>query len=917
MRSRAFSQLRMDETLMSKRSFRLSDSRPDAKRDVDDELAFHLDMRTKEFIEQGMSKEEAREKALASFGDVAAIRNDLRPERATRNHERARREWWFGIQMDVRYALRSLRNNPAFALTAIATLALGIGATLSVFTVVNGVLVRPLPYADPSRIAMIWIASPNQDGTTSNLPLTSGFYNDIVHDARSFERVAAFRAWSYTLGAPGVEPEPVSGARVSPSLFDVLGVHPMLGQAFTPEAAVPGGPREAMISHALWQRRFGSDRSIIGKQVSLNRESFTVVGVMPRGFSFPRGAELPAPFGFGLRTDVWAPLVFDSTDLRKYDVMNLSAVGRPLAGVGLASAERELSGLMKRFLQTNAPTVKLDYKLVPLAEQAAGDVKRGLLILLGAVVFLLVIACANVASLLVARATNRRRELAVRAALGAGPARIARQLVTENVVLAVAGGTLGIAISYWGTRVMLALVPGSMPRADDIGVDWRVLAVAAVVALVVGAVFGVASAYSVRWTRLAETLHSGGTRTTGDTGRRVGRQVLVSAEVALSLMLLIGAALLTRSFIRLQQVHPGFNATGVLTLGASMPVAGRFDPARDGPKWATTFAQASERLAAVPGVVAAGAVSSLPLSGVLEGGGLTIPGQVPDQSGQGPHAQYNVVSGNYFRAAGIKVVAGRVFDSSDDAPGAGTLIVNREFARKYYPSEAAALGSALTPQFTFTRGKQHTIVGIVENVKQQSLDEEAAAQVYIPQAQLTYPTLVYMLRVDGDPLSVVSAVKRELRAVDPTITIRDVRTMEDVLEHSLARQRFSMTLIAVFAISALALALVGLYGVITLIVGQRQREIGLRLALGARPADVVRMVLRDSSRLSLAGVAIGLVGAFALTRVLAALLYDVSTRDAATFVGAGLIVLVVSLAAGLVPARLASRVDPTVALRAD
>jgi putative ABC transport system permease protein len=597
--------------------------------------------------------------------------------------------------------------------------------------------------------------------------------------------------------------------------------------------------------------------------------------------------------------------------------MNLSAVGRVKGTLALRDAQSELSGIMRRFLDANAPQLKLSYRLVPLSEQAGSKVKRGLLILFGAVLFLLLIACANVASLLVARATSRQRELAVRAALGAGRGRIARQLVTENLVLAAAGGALGIALSYWGTKVMLSLVPGSMPRADDIGIDWRVLSVAALVVVIAGVLFGIATAYSVRWRRLAAELHSGGTRTTGDRARRLGRQLLVTAEVALSLVLLIGAALLTRSFMRLQQVQPGFDASGVLTAGAFLPVGGQFNPVRDGPKWATALNQATARLNETPGIVAAGAVSSLPLSGGFESGGLRITGRAPDPPGQGPSAQYNVISGSYFKAAGIQVVAGRVFDSSDDAPGAASIIVNREFVRKYFPSESDALGRTVTPTFTFTQGRQHTIVGVIETIKQQSLDEDPIAQVYVPQSQMAYPGLTFVLRVEGDPLSAIPIVKRELRAVDPAIRVTDVRTMQDVLDHSLARQRFSMTLIAIFAGCALALAVVGLYGVIALVVGQRTREIGVRLALGARPVDVVRMVLADSSRLSIAGVVLGVLGALALTRVLGTLLYGVSTTDTLTFVGAALIVLVVSLAAGFAPARRASRVDPTLALRAE
>jgi predicted permease len=901
---------------MTKRSFRLSNSKPDAKRDVDDEVAFHLEMRTRELIAQGMSPDEARRAAAATFGDVQAIRSDLTRQRASRNEERARRDWWHDIRMDVKYALRSLRANPAFAATAIVTLALGIGATLAVFTVVNGVLVRPLPYHDPSHLAMVWIAAPSEDGGTSELPLTSGFYSDLERSTGRTGQMAAFRGWSYSLSEAGsTEPEPVEGARVSPALFDVLGVRPFIGQAFDESAAVPGGPRVAVISHALWQRRFGADRSIVGRRVTLSGEPFTVVGVMPPGFSFPRGAELPAPFRFALRTDVWTPLVFDSAAIVDYGTMNLSVVHRRRQGVSAADAEGVMSRVMGDFLAENAPNLEWTYRLVPLTEQAGRTVRRGLLILMGAVLFLLVIACANVTSLLVARTTNRRRELAVRAALGAGRPRIARQLITENVVLAVCGGALGIALSFWGAKVMLALVPGSLPRADDVGIDGRVLAVAALVALAAGALFGIATAYSVRWTRLSAELHSGGARSTGDRTRRFGRQLLVTAEVALSLMLLIGAALLARSFVRLQQVQPGFNPSNVLTVEAGLPIPGQFNPARDGPGWATTLNQAAATLNSIPGVVASGAVSSLPLGGGWEGGGLRITGREPDPPGQGPNAQYNVVSGDYFRAAGITVVAGRAFDSRDDVSGAGSIIVNREFVRKYLANVPEPVGHTVTPTFTFTRDKLHTIVGIVNDVKQQSLEGEPATQVYVPQSQMPYPGLTFVVRTEGDPLGVLPAVKRELRAVDPRITVSGVRTMQDVVDGSLSRQRFSLTLIAVFAVSALLLAVVGLYGVIALIVGQRSREIGVRLALGARPIDVVRMVVLEGSRLGLAGVVVGVLGAVALTRVLDTLLYDVSATDTATFVGAALIVLLVALAAAFGPARRASRVDPTVTLR--
>ncbi|MEX2154974.1 MAG: ABC transporter permease [Gemmatimonadaceae bacterium] len=901
--------------------------RPSERSEVEDELRFHIEMRTRELIEQGEDPPRARAMAEERFGPVRPIEIALVDSTRRRRQREERAEVFMNLTQDLSYAFRSLKKNPAFAAAAIATLALGVGATLAVFTVVNGVLLRPLPYKDPSRIDMIWITSQGLDGVPSDLPLTSGFFTDIERQSKSFEAMAAFRSWPYALAhAAGSEPEQVSGARVSPALFDVLGVHPAAGRAFTRQDAKPGAPHVALISHDLWHTKFGGDQGIVGKQVYLSGASFTITGVMPAGFAFPRGAELPSPFGFGLRTDVWTPLVFDSTDLRNYGTMNLSAVGRRASagpspslrsGSERQRAQAELSGIMKRFLAENAPNLKLDYRLVSIADQAGNKVKRGLLILLGAVVFVLLIAAANVASLLVARVANRQRELAVRAALGAGRGRIARQLVTENLVLAVSGTAIGVVIAFWATKVMLALVPGSMPRADDIGLDWRVLSFAAAVALLTGIAFGIAAAYSVRWSRLSGMLHSGDTRSTGSIGHRYGRRLLVATEVALSLMLLIGAALLTRSFIRLQQVRPGFDATNVLTAGMSIPIAGRFAPADDGPAWARTFDEVTARLGSAPGVVAAGAVSALPLTGSFESGGVRPVGRTYEP-GQGPTAQYNVVAGDYFGAAGIRMIAGRQFDASDAATGRASIIVNREYARKQFGSETGAIGREVNATFEFTRNRPpRTIVGVADDVKQMSLDDEPASQVYVPVSQMAYPGLTLVLRTSGQPLGALAIVRREVRAVNPAATVNDVRTMESVVSHSLARQRFSMTLIAVFAALALVLAIVGLYGVLALIVGQRRREIGVRLALGAKPSDVVWMVVSEGARVTAVGVVLGIGGSLALTRVLGSLLYGISTTDVVTFVGAGVVVAIVALGATFAPARRAARVDPKAALMAD
>jgi putative ABC transport system permease protein len=903
---------------MTGKKFHLAESVRNANREVNDELAFHIEMRTRELITEGVAPDEARRRAIAHFGDVSGISAELRREREARNAERQRQDWWSAAKMDIGYSLRWLQRNKLFAMASIATLGLGIGATLAVVTVVNGVLVRPLPYPDASRLGNIWMTEQGSSGDPYDMPLASGFYLDLARDARSVIP-AAFRAWSYPLARDrDASPDIVSGARVVPEFFDVFGVRPLAGQPFTRAEAVPGAPHVAVISHDLWQRRFGGDSSIIGTPIFLGGEAHTVTAIMPAGFTYPRGAELPAPFQFGRRTDVWTPLVFDSTDVRNYGTQNLSAVARLKDNVTFESAQAELTSIMKSWLADNAPELKIGYRVRSMSDQASATVRRSLLILFGAVIFALLVVCANVASLLVARVASRQRELALRATLGAGHGRIARQLVTENLVLAFAGTLLGIVIANAVTRVMLAMVPGSMPRADDVALDWRVAAFAGAVAVLAGVAFGLAAAASVRWNQLAGSLHAGGLRTIGGIRQRLGRRILVVSEVALSLILLIGAALLTRSFVRLQQARSGFDPNDVLTVNVGFPMAGRFNPVTDGSRWATALNALTARLAQSPGVVAAGATSALPLSGVVEGGGLTIPGRPPDPPGQGPHAQVSVVSGAYFAAARIAVVTGRVFDASDDATGVRTIVVNREFARLYLNGDQNAVGKDVQPTFDFVpNAGTRRVVGVVDNVKITSLEEAATPQVYVPESQHTYPGLSFVVRTNGNPRTAVETVRAAVREVSPQLTIKDLRTFDDVVSLSLARQRFNMTLIGAFAVLALTLAVVGLYGVLSLLVGQRSREIGVRLALGATRQDVMRLVVWEGGRIAGIGVIIGVLGALAMTRLLASMVYEVGTRDLATFVGATLIVMVVSLFAAVFPARRASRLDPNAALASD
>ena len=906
-----------------KRTFRLSDARPDTRRDVSDEIRFHLDMRAQELMEQGLSNEDAWREARRQFGDIAAIEAACRDERAARTRERGRREWWRGLAMDLAYAIRSLRTNAGFTVAGVLTLGLGVGAAAAVFTVVDGVLLRPLPYADPGRLTMVWISSATAQSVGQQIPLSSGLYVEARSAVKTLEPMAAFRSWPFVLsGEANAEPEQIPGARVEAPLFATLGVRPLLGRTFTTEEAVPGAPHVIVISYGLWQRRFGGARDIVGRTVTLSGDRYSIIGVMPRGFAFPRGAELPPGLQFGPRTAIWAPLAFTPEDRRNYGTMNLSAIARLTPRATPASARAELVTFGERALaEVGFPAGRYTFTTVALEDQAARTVRRGLLVLLGAVGFVLLIACTNVANLLIARTGARAREFAVRAALGAGRIRIIRQLVTENIVLALGGAAVGMLIAMWGSRAMLALVPGNLPRADDVGVDLRVAGFACLVAIGAGIAFGLAGAIHVARQSVAGTLQSAGTRLTGNARRRFGRRMIVATEVALSVVLLVGAGLLAGSFARLQHVTPGFDPRGVLSGSVLLPVGARFDPVHDGPRWSRFFDQLTARLDALPGVRDAGAVSSLPLSGAVESGGFTVEGRPAPLPGSGPSADYAVVSGDYFAAMGIRLLSGRTFDGRDRADAPGVVIVNRALAHRHFPA-VSPIGQRIRTGFDFAGGTSREIVGIVDDVKQTSLDAETSPAAYVPATQMPYPFMTVVVRascpgasVECDAVATLPAVQKTLASMDGTLALSDVRTLADVFAGSIARQRFSMAVLGVFAALALVLALVGLYSVIALSVGQRRREIGVRMALGAQPRDVLSLVLGEGMRVTAIGVGIGLAGALALTRVLGSLLFDMSTTDPRFFAGAAVLVAAVALVATWVPARRALGVDATLALR--
>jgi predicted permease len=898
-----------------RRIIRPGDLRPDARRDVSDELRFHLDMRAQEFIEQGLSPEDARRAAAEAFGDVHAIDAELRGGRESRDHKRARQTTFSEVAMDVRFALRTLRKNAGFTLATLATLALGIGAATAVFTVVNGVLLRPLPYPDPSRLAMVWMSS-KQYG--EELPLSAGFYGDIADRTsrvQSLATTAAFRSWGYSITSGG-EAEQITGARVTPTFFSVVGTRPMIGRIFTDADAAQGASHSVILSYELWRRSFGADGEVVGKTIDLSGEHFTVVGVMPEGFAFPRGAELPPGLQFGQHTELWTPMGFTPAERRNYGTQNLATVARLKPGATIAELHAALDAALTPWLAANAPKLDLHYQVSDLKQQAGEKVRGPLLMLLAAVALLLCIACANVVNLLLARTVRRRREFAVRAALGAGSGRMARQLVTENVLLAAAGSLLGVALSVYGCRAMLAMVPGSMPRADDVGLDWRVALAVTLVTIVAGIAFGLAASTQTRRSRLAEALREDGARTSGGRRTALGRRTLVVAEVSLSLMLLIGAALLTVSFARLQRIEPGFDPSHVLTGGVSLPVPGNFDPVKDGASWARFFRQLQDRVARMPGVEAAGAISVLPLGDAAETGSTATVGEPPPVPGKANPTEYYVVEGEYFRAMRIPLLAGRAFLPTDDADAPHVVVVNREYERKYLGGHA--MGKRLFTFFDFARNQDaRTIVGVVENVQSGSLDRPPVPQTYVPEPQMPYPFLNVVVRTRGEPMAMLPALKHEVKSISSTLAVSRPRSMQAVFDDSLAQRRFSMTIIGFFAAAALALAMVGLYGVIALSVSDRSREIGVRMALGARAADVMRLVLNEALAIAVLGVVIGIGAAYAGSRLLASLLYGVSARDAGIYAAAAAITVLITVVATLIPARRATKIDPTRALRGE
>ena len=795
---------------------------------------------------------------------------------------------------DIRFGARMLLKNKGFTFVAIAALALGIGANTAIFGLVNGVLLRPLPFPRSERIVYFEGLNPTAGITQSNISYRD--FTDWSQQSDLFSSTAAYYTSSSNLGADGAEPERVPRAGVTTGFFNVLGVQPALGRSFVPEDDKPETVTVAILSHGLWERRFGADPGIIGQQVQISGRPITILGVMPPGFEFPE------------QTQIWMTSgVKDSEEPR--DNRSWQGIARLNPGVDLKQAQSRISAInaqnAKQFPDTNKGW---DANLQVLHERMVREVKPSLLALLGAVGLVLLIACANVANLLLARGAARQKEIAVRAAMGASRGRIVRQMLTESILLSALGGIAGFLLSIWLTDVLLSILPEGAPRMDQVGIDYRVLGFVFGISALTGILFGLVPALQASKLDVSSSLKEGGR--TGEGHRRTSaRSLLLIGEVALSLILLVGAGLLIKSFLRLQQVRPGFNPHNVLIASVALPAAKYNEQQR--PEF---FRQLMERLQTAPGVQAAGGGVNLPLGASNYSiGRAFIPEGRPLTVDEAHDSNFSTITGDYFRALQIPLLAGRIFQMRDGPDALKVVIINESAAKRYFGSPAAAIGKRLSVwrDEKFMR----EIVGVVGDTKTGALDAENAAQLYVPHAQdPQWNFMGLVIRTAGDPATFATTLRREVQAIDKDQPIYAVRTMDDVVMNSLGTRRVSMQLFAVFAGAALLLAAIGIYGVMAYSVTQRTQEIGIRMALGAGKSDVLGLVIRQGMALTTIGVAVGLAGAFALTRLIANLLFGVAATDPFTFCAIPLLLLFVALAACYLPARRAARLNPVKAL---
>jgi predicted permease len=871
--------------------FRNLARRREVEKDLSDEVRSYVDLSTERKIQEGLGETEARRAALVELGGAEQVKEQVREIRLG--------HWLETCLKDVRFGLRSLAKSPGFTAVALLTLALGIGANTAIFSVIHAVMLRPLPYRDPAQLVKIWPERPRSSTSKSD-------YLDIKNGARSFEDVAAYSNWGFTVTGNG-EPAKLEGARVTANLFPLLGADAALGRIFALEEDKPGHDKVVLISHALWQTRFGSDLRIVGQNITIDGQGYTVVGVMPKGFNFPDSSP----------HDLWMPATLDPSDKEDFGAGYLTLVGRLRPGINAAQARGEVVALA-RSIREKLPNIPADYgtraQVNPLQAESVAEIRPTLLILLGTVGLVLLIACANVANLQLARTSNRQRELAVRAALGASRSRLVRQLLTESMLLAVLGGAAGLALAYAGLDFLVTLIPAETPRTGNIAISGSVLFFSLGLTVLVGLLFGLAPALQTSKPDLQSPLKEGG-RTASSAGGRL-RSLLVISEIALALTLVISAGLLIKSFWRLCHVHPGFEANHVISFQVSPPDFAATGSKDEGPARARVYyREVLDRLAHLPGAQSVGGVHLLPMSDNNWDSGLRIEDRPLPPGASAEGVNWRLVTPDYFRAMNIPLVKGRAFTEADNETSEKVALVNDTLARKYWPGENP-IGKRIHTGFD---GKDVfvTIVGVVGDIRQQSLRVPAVPEMYRPffQHNNSLPPLTIMVRTATAVSALAPSIGSAVWSIDSNVPITDLQPMTQVVAQSISQPRSTMLMLTMFAAIGLVLGIIGIYGVISYSVAQRTHEIGVRMALGAQSPDVLKLVLGQGFRLTLIGAVLGLAGAFALTRLLSSLLFGVSASDPATFIVVTLFLAIVATLASYLPARRAAKLSPMVALR--
>jgi putative ABC transport system permease protein len=858
--------------------------RKQTETELDSELRFHLESQIESNIGAGMCPEAARQSAVRKFGGVELAKEECRDERGTQALE--------NLWEDIRFGARMLRKKPGFTAVAVLTLALGIGANTAIFSVVSAVLLRPLPYPNHAKLLHV---KETHFGSTASTNFTYANFLDLQRSAKTLENVAAYRPWTFNLTGDG-DAEQVFGAQVSGNFFSTLGLHPFLGRMIRAEDDALGGEnRVAVLSYQLWQSHFGSDLKIVGKMTEVNSQRYLVIGVAPPNFKLPEYAEM------------WCPLVPGGT-LHDNRAARLLTVIANLGVKSPAVARSEMSSIAKQIQNENpgaAPGLEID--ATPLKDSVVAPVRPALMTLVIGVGLLLLIACANVANLLLARGATRKKEIATRLALGAGRARIIFQLLTESLMIASLGGALGCAIAWWTLKYIVAL-NGEFPRFGEITLDWRVLGFTLFISFLTGILFGIAPAFASLKLDLNASLKERAPNSSN--ARRGGiSQPLVAVQFALAMLLLIGAGLLGRSFVRLLNVNPGFNSENLLTMRVFLsPV--RF-PESD-PKAAVVLHQMLEQVRAIPGVRSAGLVNTLPITGGAATN-FAIQGRPALSPRDEPLANINIVDSGYFRAIGIPLVAGREFTENDTQQSARVMIINQTMAKQFWPNENP-IGKRVTMK-NWGAPLTGEIVGIVGDTKADGIAENIYPMIYWPYFQFPQNFNSFVVRADGDPTRLIASIKERIWSIDRTLPISKIATMDQLISDSLARRRLNMVLLSIFATVALLLAAVGIYGVMSYSVSRRTNEMGVRIALGAQATDVMMLILKQGLTVAALGMAVGIAAALALTRLMSSLLFGVSATDPFAFGAVAIALMIVALVACYIPARRATRVDPMTALR--